>query len=264
MKHMHEKPNAETEDACHFDRGQSVDFLTELPNRYAFEQDMEAALQDAKAEQSGYAILIDIGEFRLINQGYGYETGDRLIVDLARFLRSKFHRNCKIYRITCDNFILLCSAPESMSCLNEDIELITERFQSSWDIAEKSIYCCVNGSAVCFPHDGKTTADIFRNLDTALYRAKESGKNRFVVYQEEFESISSIIFKHREIEKMLYHAIKEDFKGFEVQYQPIHNSTSNGMVASEALLRYTSGGRFNRTGSIYPDCGTLRLDRLHW
>lgn len=222
------------------EKNKTIDFLTNLPNRYAFVQDMEKALCEAEKECSGYAILVDVADFRAINQGYGYEAGDALIIALAQFLIHSFNGNYSVYRMNSDDFIVLCHNPERHDQLNQDVEAIINRFQLLWTIQGKAIYCSVNIAAVYYPADGKSTEDIFHNLDSALHQAKERGKNQFTIYRQEIENVSRIVLKNQEIEKMLHIAVKENFEGLVVHYQPIYSSVSNGMIGSEALLRYVT------------------------
>ncbi|CVK19310.1 putative bifunctional diguanylate cyclase/phosphodiesterase [Sporomusa sphaeroides] len=236
------------------EKNQTIDFLTNLPNRYAFVREMEKALYEAETECFGYVILVDIADFRAINQGYGYETGDDLIIALAQFLIHNFSaENYSIYRMNSDDFIVLCHNPDHPGQLNQDIEAIIKRFQFLWAIQGRAIYCSVNIAAVYYPVDGKSTEDIFRNLDSALYQAKENGKNGFTIYCEEIENVSHIVLKNREIEKMLRIAVKENFEGLVVHYQPIYSSVANSMIASEALLRYiTEEGRMISPAQFIP------------
>lgn len=250
MENIQKRPKAAEHKV---EKNQTIDLLTSLPNRYAFMRDMEKALYEAETEYSGYVLLIDIVGFRAINQGYGYETGDDLIIALGQFLIHSFAESYSVYRMNSDDFIVLCHNPKCPDQLGQDVEAIIKRFRFSWTIKGKSIYCSVNIAAVYYPADGKSTEDIFHNLDSALYRAKERGKNRFTIYGQEIENISHIVLKNREIEKMLRIAVKENFEGLAVYYQPIYSSASDDMIGSEALLRYiTKDGRMISPSQFIP------------
>ncbi len=221
-------------------RYQEIDWLTRFPNRYSFERKMKRILQEEAGEKGGYVILVDIDDFRMINQGFGYDVGDAFIRNFAQYLKSKFAETHEIFRMNSDAFLLLCTPPVQFQQLNEDINEIMDRCQSPWIISGRAMYCTVSLSAVYYPADGRTVEEICRNLDSALYKAKENGKNNFIIYREEIENIANIVIKHREIEKMLRDAVNKDFKGFQLYYQALYDHISNDIIGAEALLRYTT------------------------
>ncbi len=244
------------------EKSQTVDFLTTLPDRYDFVRDMEKALYEAESERSGYVILVGIADFTIINQGYGYEIGDGLIIALSQFLKHNFSaENYCIYRINSNDFIVLCHNPNHPGQLDQDMGIITKRFQSSWAIKGKTVYCSVKIAAVYYPTDGKSTEGIFHHLDSTLYQAKENEKNGFAICHEDIQNVSHIVFKDREIEKMLRIAVKENFERLVVYYQPIYSSVTNNMIGSEALLRYVmKDGRMISPSQFIPiaeRCGLI-------
>lgn len=240
-----------------------IDYLTKLPNRYFFQRSMDKALKEAKSETAGYVILVNIDDFTMIIQGYGYDQGDFLIACFAEFLKKNFDSNYMLFRMNCDRFLLMSIKPRKPEQLNTDLAMIIKRFELPWSIGKESLYCTVNISAVEFPVNGRTVEEIYRNLDSAICRAKACGANNFVIYQEDMESISNITMKHWEIENMIRDSVMQNYKGFQVYYQPIYKANSEIIMGAEALLRFTNEagiqiapGHFiplaERTGLIIP------------
>lgn len=233
--------------------GKEIDWLTKFPNRYSFARKMKRILKEEAGKKAGYVILVDIDDFRMINQGFGYDVGDAFIRDFAQYLRSKFAATHEIFRMNNDVFLLLCTSPAQFEQLDEDINEIMGRCQYPWIISGRTMYCTVSLSAVYYPADGRTVEEICRNLDSALYKAKESGKSNFIIYREEIENIANIVIKHREIEKMLRDAVNKNFRGFQLHYQALYDHNSNNIIGAEALLRYaTKEGLLIYPGSFIP------------
>ncbi len=227
-----------------------TDYLTGLPNRYAFEKAISRLLQ--RRFMAGYALLIDIDDFKTINQGFGYTAGDILIINFALFLQSALPPAYRIFRMNGDVFALI-SNETSPDKIIEDMEAVLSRCQSAWPIGGRMTFCSVSIAAVAFPANGKSLDEIVRNLNDALYQARKSGKNQLAIYSKDVESVADIVMKRREMEDMLLEAVKGGFEGFQCHYQPIVCAESGRILGAEALLRFTSkSGRIIAPMSFIP------------
>lgn len=217
-------------------RCSGLDALTGLPNRYSFETTMCKSLFQGG---SGYALLIDIDDFKAINQGFGYSAGDALIVCVARYLQSVLAPKYQIFRMNGDAFALVC-AGASAEHLNEDMQAILGRCSSPWKIGNRMIFCTVSIAAVSYSSNYKEVEEIYRSLNDALYQARKGGKNHFAIYNEDVEHVANLVIKRRELEGLLWKAVDENFLGFQIHYQPIVCSTTERILGAEALLRFTT------------------------
>ncbi|GLC78612.1 putative bifunctional diguanylate cyclase/phosphodiesterase [Lacrimispora brassicae] len=216
------------------------DWRTMLPNRPRFECYMRTALLNAeKSGQKGYVIMIDVDDFRLINREYSFETGDRLITVISNYLADTFSKRHSLFRIGTDSFLLVNTYGDEEQ-LTWVTNTIYKRCQSLWQVDEKTLYCTVSMTAVQYPDHGNSVEQIYRNLFNVMYQVKGSGKNSILLYQEQSEYISNVILRHQEIEKMLRDSISNQYRGFQLNYQPLYHTEADKLIGAEALVRFTS------------------------
>lgn len=216
-----------------------IDFLTGLPNRYSFEKSMDILLRPSKIKAAGYALLIDIDDFKAINQGFGYSAGDVLISSFAGYLQAAFSDKYQIFRMHGDAFALL-GAAMPVSRLVKDMEAILDRFQSPWSIGNKMTFCSASIAAVPFPTHGKSVEEIYQNLNNTLYEVRKNSKNGFSIYSEHTARVTDMVSRRHALEDLLREAINDNFSGFQLHYQPIMCPITERVLGAEALLRFTS------------------------
>ncbi|MEA4971174.1 MAG: bifunctional diguanylate cyclase/phosphodiesterase [Candidatus Pelethousia sp.] len=212
-----------------------LDDLTGLPNRYSFEATM-CRLQG----EAGYALLLDIDDFKAINQCFGYNVGDTLIVSLARYLRSALTPDYQLFRMNGDTFAALVCAGVSSERLTEDMKAVLRRCGSPWKIGNRVVFCTVSIAAVSYSSNGADVEEIYQRLNDALYQARKGGKNHFAIYNEAIEHVANLVIKRRALEGLLWKAVDENFLGFHLHYQPIVCSVTERILGAEALLRFTT------------------------
>lgn len=221
-------------------RGTEIDCLTKLPNRCGFEKYMAAAIKQSQKNNSHrHALMIDIDNTRKVNRAFGYETGDKVIFSTAMFLARNFHTAYDIFHLFSDIFVLV-SKQQSKPSLEEAYFKIKSRFEKPWHIDQRVFYNTVSISATYFPTHCESVKEVYCHLDSAMVSAKKTGRNKMVIYSEEIENMSEKMEHQYAIEKTIYDAIQNNFKGFEVFFQPIHQSESWSINSAEALLRFTN------------------------
>jgi diguanylate cyclase len=160
------------------------DSLTGLPNRVSFEQSLDNGLTQAKRHGWGLAVLfIDIDKFKSINDTYGHDMGDKVLIMLADRLKSTVREEDLISRWAGDEFVCLLLEVKQdvdVTCLAEKmVSRISETFEFNGTVLSISISI---GIAI-YPADGETADMLFKNADTAMYKAKGS-KKRVVLFRE--------------------------------------------------------------------------------
>ncbi|WP_051291589.1 putative bifunctional diguanylate cyclase/phosphodiesterase [Fictibacillus gelatini] len=220
------------------------DPLTGLPNRRLFEDRLLIALEQAQREEQEVAVMfIDLDRFKFVNDTLGHAFGDALLKEVAKALLRCLRKGDTVSRQGGDEFCLLLPA-----AAQEDIATISERilyvFSSPFRIEDHEIFITPSIGISLYPHDGADPYSLMKNADTALYRAKECGRNTFQLYTA---AMNDSITKRVALEKELRKALEK--KEFELHFQPQVNIETGALIGFEALLRWRHGQR----GNIPPD-----------
>ena len=219
-----------------------TDQLTQLPNRYRYDRDMQDLLEQAKQNnESGYVIFIDMDDFKIVNDGYGHDYGDAILIEFSNYLKKQFARH-KIYRSGGDEFVIIVQNGSYENILGISNRLLA-RARSPWKVINKDFYCTLSIGIVKYPDGDCSEKAITKNADIAMYMAKRSGKNTYSIYADGFGKDSILRI---ELEKRMREAIQDNFKGFEVYYQPfVDVRNGNKIVGAEALIRW-----FGKRGKV--------------
>lgn len=216
------------------------DALTGLKNRAVFEADI---IHRIEADMSFTLLYLDIDDFKNLNDVYGHNYGDEFIKDYACRLKTIFE-STSIYRWYGDKFLLL------MNGTNEDqITELTDKIMAvtkpCWNLEHVSYYPSVSIGITQFPNDGNTFADMMKNVDLALFRAKLNEKTKVVTYEKSFQvEIEERIL----IENKISDALEND--GFKLNFQPIYSLPQNKISGMEVLLRWKNNAEGISTGKL--------------
>ncbi|WPX08817.1 EAL domain-containing protein [Anaerocellum danielii] len=215
------------------------DTLTNLPNRKLFEETLDEFLKKSEEEKiQGAVILIDIDNFKDINDLYGHEVGDEYLKAICKKV-SEYLENTVFgsffARVGGDEFAIVLHGilkKEDVTDLCADLLRIFES-EIYIEKAERAIFTSASIGVSFYPDDGKSFKEIFRNVDLALSCAKENGKNDFQIFMP-YMLMKNL--KKIEIEKNLKKAIEED--QFQLYYQPVISLSDMEIHSVEALLRW--------------------------
>ncbi|ADQ05740.1 diguanylate cyclase/phosphodiesterase with PAS/PAC sensor(s) [Caldicellulosiruptor owensensis OL] len=220
------------------------DTLTGLPNRKLFEETLEDWLKKTKAEKStGAVVLIDIDNFKDINDIYGHEAGDEYLKALGEKV-SEYLKKLEVKtffaRVGGDEFAIIFHGLVKKEQVIEFCAQLLKIFESEIYIEsiDRHLFTSASMGISFYPDDGKNVKEIFRNVDMALSSAKDNGKNDFQIFMP-FMLMKNL--KKIEIEKNLKKAIEED--QFELYYQPVINLKDMEIHSVEALLRWNLPGK---------------------
>lgn len=156
----------------------STDFLTKLPNRRALQQYAEERF--ASENHYGAFLLLDIDHFKSINDTYGHDTGDEILKDVAKVLRTAVRENTLVYRWGGEEFALMLPFSDEIRVrqLAERLRKAVEEHPFTVERASRRIGITVSLGLVTFDHPDATLKELYREADSALYRAKAQGRNR--------------------------------------------------------------------------------------
>jgi diguanylate cyclase (GGDEF)-like protein/PAS domain S-box-containing protein len=211
------------------------DTLTGLPNRNLFMERVKMAIDHSKRHaQRIFAVLfIDLDRFKLINDSLGHLSGDRLLVGIARRLEDCLRHTDTVARLGGDEFTILLSEVERASDITMVAERILEKLAVPFDIEGHQIFTSASIGIVFGSPDYQTGADMLRDADIAMYRAKDSGKSCYAIFdQKMYERTLSLL----QLENDLRAALER--REFILNYQPIVAIADGALTGFEVLVRW--------------------------
>lgn len=165
-------------------REAQIDHLTKLYNKITTERLINDFLQNDRSGGNHAFIMIDIDNFKSINDTYGHFYGDGILTIISEILRKNFRLSDIIGRIGGDELVVFMKNVHSIEYVYEKVNLLCGNFRKEMEVNGKPIKITSSiGVAIC-DIDGKTYDELYRNADAALYEAKRLGKNRFMFYSD--------------------------------------------------------------------------------
>jgi diguanylate cyclase (GGDEF)-like protein len=229
------------------------DGMTRLPNRRSFEEKLNAALAQARGEETRTEVLfLDLDGFKQINDTLGHKFGDRVLAESARRLRDLMGE-AYVSRWGGDEFVILRSGPDDASTLRFAQELIADLSRPIWIEGAEVVVGATVGAAVCV--GGAIGLDsLLQQADMALYSAKREARGTCRLYEL---SMSEQARERRLLELDLQAALAA--RSFALHYQPIIDIETGELVSFEALARWSHPVR----GSVSPDLFVRVLEDLN-
>ena len=208
------------------------DTLTGLPNRTLFIDRLTQSVSLARRNHSQLGVLfLDLDNFKNVNDGLGHEAGDRLLVAVATRVTSALRAESVLARLGGDEFVLLLpdlhEAEEAAVTARRILETLSES-----PVSEFTVTASI-GIAL-FPNDGEDPLTLIKNADTAMYAAKDSGRNGFRFFTH---AMNDTVMGTLRLETRLRQAIREG--AFTLLYQPKVEARTGTIVGMEALIRWT-------------------------
>lgn len=209
------------------------DALTLLPNRRALRERLESSLEPGG--EVAAVLFIDLDGFKTVNDTLGHEVGDGLLREAARRLREVAGPNDLVARLGGDEFaVALAPGPEPADVARTIVLKLREAFTPE----DGDGAVPVTASVGVAPWErGETAAEILRNADLAMYRAKAAGRDQIGIYEPHLHGAAR---RRLETEVALRRAL--DDSEFELAYQPVVELATSTTIAVEALLRWRRGG----------------------
>ena len=219
------------------------DNVTGLMNRNQFEQDMNILVRQ-KDTANGVVVVLDIDNFKNINEKYGYGFGDRALNLLSNLISAMLPQGCQLYRLDGDEFVFLIKdgTKEAVRGIYENIQMF---IGSHFAVEGRQILISLSAGACFFPDDGNTYQKLFRNAENAVEIAKMNGKNQLVFFSEEMYKQK---LRNMELQESLHACVKDGFSQFELFYQPQVDAVTGVVTGAEALLRWNSPEH----GEVFP------------
>jgi len=214
------------------------DMLTGLPNRLLLYDRIEQAILHGQRYDSFLVLsLLDLVNFKVVNDTLGHSTGDQLLQAFTERTRAVLRQGDTFARLGGDEFVIL---PESIGC-NQDIVLVTQRIFNTlatpFDIGGYELYVTASIGISRYPDDGSTADALLKHADAAMYLAKREGKNDFRFFTRDLDTK---MHERLSLESRLRRALER--QEFELNYQPQVTMETGRVIGFEALLRWRYNG----------------------
>lgn len=219
------------------------DSLTQLPNRALFQDRLQSSLQQAARHGGSIALMfLDLDRFKPINDSLGHAAGDRMLRDVAVRLSLCVGDGDTVARMGGDEFTLLLqpedSRDEALSRAMHVAERILISLSEPFVLSGREFFVTASIGIALSPQDGEDMNQLMKNADTAMYHAKERGKNNFQFYQAEMNARA---LERLVLESDLRHALEE--RQFLLHYQPQFLADGVTLTGVEVLLRWRHPAR---------------------
>lgn len=212
------------------------DVLTELPNRKMIIDRLDVLINlSMKQEMKLSMVLIDLDNFKRINDSMGHHTGDLLLQQVTLRLKAAIHPDDFLGRLGGDEFALIIQRELKAKKILVYVESLREILLNTFYIENSELNISASFGISIYPQDGDNSVDLLKCSDTAMYKAKEDGKNGVQFFNIEMKDK---IIKKIEFEKRLLSSIQN--KELFLVFQPQYNSDSKQLRGFEALVRWQS------------------------
>jgi len=210
------------------------DVLTNLPNRMLFKDRLEQAMKHAhRNKQILGVIVLDLDRFKNINETLGHLLGDKLLVAVSERLLGVLNESETIARFGGDEFTLLLPQVTSIDEATQHAQKIIELLAAPFKLNNHELHVTTSIGVAFYPEDGENSEILLKNAETAMYRAKEQGRNNFQLYA----SVMNVsAFKQLLMENSLRRALEKE--EFVVYYQPQIDIRTHKIIGAEALVRW--------------------------
>jgi diguanylate cyclase (GGDEF)-like protein len=210
------------------------DTLTSLPNRLLFADRLEHSIdRSARHRESLALLLVDMDDFKLVNDSFGHDAGDKLIKAVGDLLSRSLRRADTVARLGGDEFAVIVESIDGVDDAISIADNLSTILEHNVRLDDQETFTGASIGIAIYPEDGEDARTLLKNADTALFRAKENGRHCFQFYKPE---MSVTAMERLELENSLRRALDED--QFVVFYQPTIDIHKNEIVGVEALLRW--------------------------
>ncbi|MGE5418457.1 MAG: putative bifunctional diguanylate cyclase/phosphodiesterase [Acidobacteriota bacterium] len=213
------------------------DALTSMPNRFYLRRELDDKLKGGTSlRNQGAFIFIDLDNFKLINDSYGHSYGDKLLMQIAGRLLTLHDERSIIARLGGDEFTVFVKDPGDVLEIEDYISGILSLFEGPFTVDGMMFNITTSIGVALYPEHGSDFDTLLRNADAAMYRAKEAGRNQFMIYDS---SMTRHVEEKVRLDWMLRKAVNNN--EFVLSYQPLVDVIDQKVCGFEALVRWNSG-----------------------
>jgi diguanylate cyclase (GGDEF)-like protein len=223
------------------------DILTSLPNRHQLLEKLNKKIELSKETDSCFAVLfIDLDRFKEINDYLGHIVGDKVLEMISKKLSDSVKNGHLVARFGGDEFVVITDTIEDKNKALSLAQSIIDKIREPIAIDNNTLYVSSSIGISYYPKDAKSSENLLKYADAAMFKAKEDGINSYSLYNS---SMTTLAMKKVQLESDLHKALEND--EFEVFYQPQYDMKKNTIIGMEALVRW-----------IHPDKGIISPDEF--
>lgn len=212
----------------------NYDSLTRLPNRALCMDRIKYALKKSSRTNTMTALLfLDLDHFKDVNDSLGHAVGDQLLKATSKRLLSSVRSDDTLARLGGDEFVIILTELEKVDDVINIVEKIVASFEEPFKLVNYEVNTTVSIGVCIYPKDGKDVNSLMKAADSAMYKAKEDGRNTYEFYEAELNQLAN---RRHQLANELCNAIKNN--ELELFFQPQLNILENQIIGSEVLLRW--------------------------
>lgn len=214
----------------------NYDALTGLPNRTLLNERLDRAIIRAHRNKRGLAVLFtDLDRFKQINDTMGHKAGDVLLREVAARMTAAVRKEDTVARLSGDEFLVILEEVKTRDDVAVAARKIIELFAKPFPLEDGEVMMGQSIGIAFYPDDGQDVTTLLKNADTAMYAAKERGRNNYQFYDAAMSAGSQ---RRMDLENAMRHALAN--REFHLVYQPKQNVKTGEIVGCEVLLRWQS------------------------
>ena len=223
----------------------NFDSLTKLANRNLFEDRFSQAIARARRDGSQVALLfLDLDRFKHINDTLGHSVGDELLREASGRILNVLRESDTASRFGGDEFAVVLPDVRDPLVIEHIVGRILDELSMPYRLDGNDAFVSASIGVTIFPDDGDSTGTLLRKADSAMYKAKERGRNNFQFFTPQMDVEAH---DRRKLEAALYDALEHN--EFMLNYQPVFNPHTGRLVGAEALIRWYD----HENGFVAPD-----------
>jgi diguanylate cyclase (GGDEF)-like protein len=210
------------------------DSLTELPNRVLFIDRLQQGIKTAQEHNNRLAVLfIDLDRFKEVNDSFGHDFGDRLLVEVSEMVEKVIRKSDSIARLGGDEFLVLLNQIEDDDIIIDTVQKIMACFKEPFTLDHHQFYITSSIGIAIYPNHGQSADELIKNSDAAMYKAKDEGRNTYNFYTDDMteKALERVL-----METELRQALKNE--EFEVYFQPQVDMENGRILGMESLIRW--------------------------
>jgi diguanylate cyclase (GGDEF)-like protein/PAS domain S-box-containing protein len=210
------------------------DTLTGLPNRAYFSDRLHETIVHAQREETGMALLmLDLDRFKAVNDTLGHHIGDLLLKEVANRLQTCVRETDTVARLGGDEFVVIQTNVLQETDAAALAQKIVDALEEPYTLEGQEVHSGTSVGVTLYPQDGKDSQQLLKNVDLALYRAKDHGRHNYQLYTED---LHEVILDRQQMEQDLRRALANE--EFSLYYQPQIDLDTWRICGVEALLRW--------------------------
>jgi diguanylate cyclase (GGDEF)-like protein/PAS domain S-box-containing protein len=223
----------------------NFDSLTQLQNKTMFRNRLEEQIIRSNRSHLQFALFfIDLDHFKDVNDSLGHDVGDLLLVEASSRIIKSVREIDVIARFGGDEFTIILPDIKDPEIIEQVAQKIIVELSRPFDIGANSAYVSASIGITLYPNDAKSSADLIRNANQAMYIAKQNGRSRFNYFTSSMQALAQ---ERQLLINNLHRAL--DLCEFELYYQPILDMKTKKIIKAEALIRWNSPDK----GLVMPD-----------